>query len=81
MRVKQQLQSTNVRSIVSRTEIPPVKPEPNARNTDRNAIKDWWDYVGHVDSAIAQINFALSSELFKAYEIDERCPEGDAKAL
>jgi hypothetical protein len=81
MRVKQQLRSTNVWSIVSGTEIPPIKPEPNAKNTDRNAIKDWRDYVGRVDSAIAQINFALSFELCKAYEIDERYPEGDAKAL
>jgi hypothetical protein len=58
-----------------------VKPEPNAWNTNRNAIKDWRDYVRRVDSAIAQINFALSSELCKAYEIHERCPERHAKAL
>jgi hypothetical protein len=81
MRVEQQLRSTNVWSIVSGAKIPPVKPEPNARNTDRNAIKDWQDYVGCVDSAIAQINISLSSELCKAYEIDECCPEGDSKAL
>jgi hypothetical protein len=58
-----------------------VKPEPDVRNTDRNVIKDWQDYVGCIDSAIAQINFALSSELYKAYEINERCPEGDVEDL
>jgi hypothetical protein len=65
LRVKQP-RSANVWNNCSGDEFPPPKPEIGSK--DRATIKDWRDYTGRKESAIAHICFALSEELCKVYE-------------
>jgi hypothetical protein len=65
-RICQHLKGAGYWTIVNGTEIPLLKPKEGSK--DRNAIKDWREYLIRRDAASAQITHYLSSELWKIYE-------------